>query len=115
MTAITVATVELTLGDKTFTLTPTLRALEQVCTRFGGIDQAMTACRSMNVQGLTQLVRIGAKASDADTKGLPELIYQAGLPTVAAEVVRFLAILMNGGRPLDEEEAAPTEEGQGEA
>ena len=109
------ATVELQLGEKSYTLTPTYRVLEAVSQRFGGHAKAIEAMSAMDVQAMVTVIRTAApKITDAEVKALPKLIFAAKMPRVAARLIEFLAILANGGEPLpkpgDEDQA---EEGAG--
>lgn len=106
------ANVELALGDKTYTLVPTYRALEQISQRFGGHVKAIESIRSLDVQAMVLVTKAGVpKLKDAEVKELPRLIYEAGVVKASVPLIQFLAVLANGGKPLpdgDEEEGGET-------
>lgn len=110
-----IATVELTLGENTYVLTSTYRALEQLSSRFGGGLKAIDAIGALNIQAMAQVIQIGTKMPDAEAKGLTKAIYAAGAGIVAKPLVEFIGIVLNGGKPIEEEAPAGDETDAGNA
>ena len=92
-------TVELTLGDKTYVLTPTFKVAERISQRFGGYLKAMESVTALDINAMVQIIQAGTpKITDAEVKELPRRLYEAKLPTAMAPIIDFLAIVANNGK-----------------
>lgn len=98
MTEINSPEVNLDLGGETLTLKCTLGAAQKISRHFGGLYPASQQVMSLSLEALVAVIRHGAGLTDAETKSLPEKVFQAGIGDVAAKAVIFLGYLNNGGR-----------------
>jgi len=105
--------VDITCGDVTYTLEPTLKAMRNISRQFGNFDAALDAVRRRNFDALRYVIVQGASLEGRDAKRVDEHIFRTGLLEVAAPCVDYLAILQNGGRPLGDAAADEDEENAG--
>lgn len=112
---IQVATVELALSGGTVTLQPTARALMEISKRFGSVTSALQQVIAMNSEAIVTIVRVGGRVGDQRAKVLAEEIFAYGLAECLAPVSRYIAILLNGGRPPKDEDDLEGREAEGNA
>jgi len=98
--------VKVRLGDREYTLTPSLGACMSL-SKNNGIVGAITRCRNLEMETIVEVLAAGLGRRSRD---LPELVYQAGAIKVMPACITFLSNLSNGGRPLREEDEK-TDEG----
>jgi len=101
--------VEIELDGETVTLKPSLRAAQAISRQSGGISAAVAAVGRFDFDAIVSVVTLGLGASDAEAKAIPEKIFVTGLTDLVGPVTKFLTIIANGGRPIDQnggEEAA---------
>lgn len=100
--------VTFTLAGGEVTLRPTPRAMEQISTAAGGLVPAINKLSNLDVGMVATVVNAGLlRSGDAARRTMAE-IHETGADSVAAECVRFVTALANGGRERDE---AAEEEG----
>jgi hypothetical protein len=91
-------TVEVTVGDETFTLKPTLKAMKAIEARHGGILPAMQSVGSANLSTICFIIAVGAGVNLAK-KGaidpIEEAVFEAGLNDVGAQVIPYLNGFLN--------------------
>lgn len=95
--------VQITLGDQTRTLRPTLRAARAISQQFGGFRQAFESVAKFDLDVFIGVITVGLGVSGSDAKEIPDLVWEAGMPDLTEPVSRYLSILANGGRPVDED------------
>lgn len=108
-------------GDEhRFELKPTFRAITAITNFFttpndtrGALQIARDRLAGQDIGAIAFIIRTGANLPDKQARDLPELIYQNGLDVdLIVPLIRYVAILANGGRPLpdDPDAAAEAEE-----
>lgn len=110
MSRVNYGTIEVKVGDETYTLKPTLKAMDKIQNRWpdGGLRGAISACSGLGARDLAFIVAAGAGVGSREAKDLPEDIFAEGTVRVAAPVIEYLSLLINPtGRedgPEEEEE-----------
>lgn len=106
--------VEITLNGKVETLRPTLAAAKRVNAQ-GGFAHVVGRIQAADLEAYILVVAAGLNKKTSDKIGdvsLEEAVYKTGLPALGAEVVKFVNLLANGGKPMESEGG---EGGSGEA
>jgi len=112
MSKLTDGEVAITLNGQDRFLRPTLKAMTNINRHFKGIANARTAIVDADFEGICVLLRFGLDLSDKEAAALPERVYRHGLTNdLLLPLVTYVAVLMNGGRPLPEDDGAPPKGG----
>lgn len=93
----------LELGDETYELRPTLKAMKKIQSRFGGIRGAMEALTQLNVEHVAAIVAAGANCVPREIPALEEAIFSHGITPVTEQVVPFVTALLNPNGDSDED------------
>ncbi len=101
--------VEIKLNGSVDTLRPTLAAAKRVNSH-GGFANVVNRLQAADLDFYIMVVAAGLNKKNADVE---DAVYRTGLPALGADVVKFVNILANGGKPFDTE--APQGDGTGEA
>lgn len=88
-------TVEISLGDETYVLKPTLGAVRAIEAHFGGLRGAAQAINLMSVDGCAAIVVGGAGLSGKDAETIAEKVWQAGVLDVSIKLNAYLVALYN--------------------
>lgn len=103
--------VELELDGETVTLKPTFRACSAI-TKMS--DRKMSGVfndvANLDMDVMAAVVALGLGLEGKDAKAIPEKVWRTGLVNLVDPLTRYLVIVSNGGRPLDdggEEDADP--------
>lgn len=107
MSRVDYGTVEITIGDETYTMTPTLDCVRKLKRwGLGSPLKAIEACREFEPDTLAIVVAAGAGKGQKQFEPLAQAIHDAGVVNVTAEVIEFLTMLLNptGKDKTDEEE-----------
>lgn len=102
--------VRLTLGDQEFELKPSLKAAQNVSSRYNGFMNAMQAVAANDLAAISYIVRQGVPLRAISTDDLNEAVYAAGTRNIMGEVIRYVNRLANGGKDPDLEEASGDED-----
>lgn len=87
--------VDVEIGDKTYTLTPSLRAMDRLNDEWvGGLRGALDKAEGFNARDLAKIVKIGA-ALDVELDELAEAVFDHGAMKVGPPVVAFVLSLLN--------------------
>lgn len=113
MSKITSGEVVITLDGEERTLKPTLNAATRVNNRFGGFTKALPEVSALNLDAFVYIIGQGLAAKDDEMKTMKEKVWRTGLADLVNPVGRFVMILANGGRDLDDDGAEPDEDGEG--
>lgn len=100
--------VEIDLDGETMMLKPSLKAAQTLSRQNGGISAAIQAVSKLEFDVLVQVITLGIGASDS--KQVAEKVWRTGMTTLAAPAIKYLSIIANGGRPLDDENRGGEEE-----
>lgn len=101
--------VEMELDGELITLKPTLKAALALSNGQGGIPAMVQRCINLEMDALCSVISHGLGVWSKD---IPEKVYKTGLFQVSGRCIRFLNVVSNGGRPLNDEEE---KEGDGTA
>lgn len=98
--------VEITLGDETYQMRPTMKAASAISRQYGGFLGAMQAVATMNLEAMQYIVRQGLtmKETRISTDDLNEAVWSAGAKNIADPIMKFVRVLQNGGRDPDLED-----------
>ncbi len=88
-----------------FQLKASVRAVLGVSDLDGGLTNVLVRIQKMDFRTYVAVVRIGLSADDKLSKRLNDLVFETGLLTLMEPLVKFVTLLMNGGKdPKDKEE-----------
>lgn len=98
--------VVITLDGQERILRPTLHAAMTVSKLSNGIVGAIQRVSTFDFDLVTQIIVLGLGMSNnaRESRDIPEKVYRTGLMDLVPDVVRYLTILSNGGRPPPSEE-----------
>lgn len=102
-----IGNVQIVIDGEEFFLKPTLKACMNLSRIAGGITLLNQKCVSYDFDTILQIIKEGL---GVNSKDLAEKVWKTGLINLAVPCIRFLHVLANGGRPLDEVEEEKTEE-----
>lgn len=85
-------------------LKPTLFAATRVSALTGGFAPAVDAVRNLNLEVMTTVIALGLGLTAHGAKDIPEKVFGTGAISLMAPVIRYINILANGGRPLENTE-----------
>lgn len=98
--------VTLKLGNEELELKPSIHAIKQVCSRHGGVLEAINKVSRLDFNTMIDIIFLGIPRSYNTPKErarLEEKIYMAGLSddtgSIAEAVMNYLKMLIRGGRP----------------
>jgi hypothetical protein len=95
---LTVPEVSIALSGETFTLKPTLGAAIGINAAFGGIHPAGQRAMAGDIIAIATIIRFGAGLDAKAEKELVGKVFAAGVTEASTGAMRFIGILMNGGR-----------------
>ncbi len=99
-------TVTVNLSDEVFTLTPTLKAVRAIESRFGGLRGASQAITSLSVDGCAAILVAGAGLDDKAAKAVPEQVWLHGVLDASTQLNAYLVALYNPrGKELGNDQA----------
>ncbi len=91
--------IEIKLNGKLETLRPSLSAAKRV-NASGGFAHVVNRVQAADLDFYILVVAAGLRKKNAEVE---EAVYRTGLPALGADVVKFVNILANGGRPFEPE------------
>lgn len=101
--------VEVTILGEEYTLVPTLRAAKAISAKYGGGMTAVNRISQMDIDVIIDIVASGLSLTPngikkfANEVGLEESIFQTGLFEISGPCVKYVHVLMNGGKPVGED------------
>jgi hypothetical protein len=105
-----IGNVDITLGDETITLKPSLRAAQQLSRQAGGLTEAIGRVGKLDLDTIVSTICVGSNKMDAKAMAdIAEKAWAQGIASLVEPVVRYLVILANGGKPPADEESSDTE------
>jgi hypothetical protein len=112
---ITAGETVVTLNGEDLVLRPTLRAVTQISRLYGGLAKARAELVAENLDAVVTILRLGTGMSDRDAKDLGERVYQNGITAqLLVALIKYVAVLGNGGKPLPDEPVDSAAQGDGE-
>jgi hypothetical protein len=94
--------VEIELDGEIRILKPSLQAAQAISRQKGGIMAAIRSAGDFDFDTIVNVIALGLGVSGKEARDLPEQVYSTGLPDLSGPVIRYLSIIANGGRPLDD-------------
>ncbi len=88
-------TVTVSLGDEEFVLSPTLKAVRAIESRFGGLRGASQAITALSVEGCAIILVAGAGLDEKAAKAVPEKIWLHGVLDASQQLNAYLVALYN--------------------
>lgn len=97
--------IDLETGEpETLTLKPTYRAATSINKHFGGYAAAIESVSKVDLDAFAEIIKYGVGFTPNGAKGLGERVWRTGSMTLAAPIVEFLSILINGGKPMGDKQ-----------
>lgn len=96
-------------GDEAV-MKPSLKAAQTISRQAGGVRAALQAVAGLDFDTIVHVIGLGIGAEGRDLKALPEKVYSTGLAELVAPVTRYLVIIANGGRPVDDTDGGEGDE-----
>lgn len=87
--------IEIQVFGETFTLQPTLGALQKLDRRFGSLRNAIEQCSALSLASLVDVICIGAGLEKKEARRVPDLVFNEGVVNVAGQVTEYLAKLLD--------------------
>lgn len=100
------ATVKIQLDGEEFELVPTLAAMEHLNKKYENFQSVYSRLASMNFDCYADVIIAGLlhMPKKADLNGTKQAVFEAGIIALMPSLVRFVSILLNGGREIKEGE-----------
>jgi len=96
------ARVIIELEGEEVTLTPSPDAIISLSAKYDGLGPLINALQRVNVQASVDVVVVGAGAKDKEAKTLANKVVREGVTKLMPQLLEFVFILANGGKPLKE-------------
>lgn len=113
MSKLTAGEMPVTLNDDELILKPTLRAMTAINRQFSGLANARQQLVAENFEAVVFILRYGLNLTDQAAKDLPDRVYQNGITgELLVALIKYVAILGNGGKPLPDEPVETGDEAQ---
>jgi len=101
---ITTGEMPVALNGVDLVLKPTLRAMTQISRQYGGLGKARSELVAENFDAIVFILRVGTGMSDRDARDLGDRVYANGITAeLLVPLIKYVAVLGNGGKPLDDE------------
>ena len=88
-------TLEVKVGERTLVLTPTLKAVRAIESRFGGLRAASEGLRAVGVNAVAIVLAAGAGLEGEELEELAEEVWQHGAADLVPPATKFLYALYN--------------------
>lgn len=96
--------VEVALDNRTVVLRPSLKAARTLNKRYGNFNNLLQALAQQDFEAIVSTFIVGTGAEGQTAKDLEEAVYSTGTLKVAGDAIKFVGILSNGGKPLDDDD-----------
>jgi hypothetical protein len=90
--------IDITLDGEKMQLTPSLSASMALCEKYGGLLVIADLVNVGHMHVATDIVWHGLVGNEMDRKEVAKKVYATGLSKLAPKLVRYIILLMNGGR-----------------
>lgn len=94
--------VEISLDGENVMLKPSLNACQAISRQSGGMSAAVAAVGRFDFDLIVSVVTLGLAATGDAAKSMPDKVWRTGLTDLVGPVTKYLMIIANGGRPVDE-------------
>lgn len=102
MGTVTAMPITVSVGGKTYELSPTIGAVRLINGVFGGLKPALDAVQALNFDAVAQIINAGTggKLKAKEVGAIGEALWTAeDRGDAMGATVEFLVTLLNGGRP----------------
>lgn len=97
--------VEITLNGTPRVLRPTLNAMQALSRSHNGLAGVRDALVRQDVDAVCNVLFHGMNLKESERKDLPKVVWKNGITgELLIALIKYVAILGNGGKPLDEDE-----------
>lgn len=91
--------VEIELDGEPIVLKPTLKAAQTLSRQADGLLGAVQRVSRFDLDTITQVIALG---SGQKVTEVADAVWRTGVTELAEPVIRYISVLSNGGRPVDE-------------
>lgn len=106
--------VEITLGDETLVLKPTIKAITGLSRYFGGLIKGVSQLQAGDIDAAAAVISFGLNLPDKESRRMPDRVAENGITGgLIASLITFVGVCSNGGKPMSEGEEADAGGGQG--
>ena len=104
-----------TIDDEDYTLKPTPHAIKTLSAQYDGLSGCLERLRRMDMNAFINVFNVGAQIKGQAAKELEPAICRTPMGELIGPLVEYVAVLMNGGRPLEnvEDDDSEAEAGNG--
>lgn len=93
-------------NGRTYTLRPYLGAAKGISAEFGGLLNAYSRIRTYDMAGMSRIVAYGLDMADPKhTEEVEQIVYDAGIRTLAEPLCAYIERLGNRGQPIEQPKA----------
>ena len=105
MSTLDAGDVKITLDDTEVTLKSTLRAVQMISAHFvpNGLAGARQALVAQDFNAAVAVIRHGLNLADTQAARLPERVWRNFNVPLVMQLIRYVSLLANGGKPLPDE------------
>jgi hypothetical protein len=100
------AEIDIVLDGEKMQLMPSLNAATKLCDKYGGLLVIADLINVGQINVASDVVWYGLSGDDMDRKEIARKVYNTGLSKLAKPLVRYVFLLMNGGREITLEKDA---------
>lgn len=105
--------VTITLDGDEYTLKPTLHAIKTLSANYEGLAGCLRRLQTMDFNAYVNVINIGTGAKGQAAKDMEASIFRTPVGDMVGPLVEYVAVLMNGGRPVETNDAASDEGDEG--
>lgn len=107
------------VGNKTYTLTPTINAARRIGQAFGGLRSALRKCIDIDIDACVGVIAAGADLTFDSQKELDaftsELFFNTARDDYESGLSEYLLIMLNGGKRPETDKPKPDEANEPDA
>lgn len=93
--------VTITIDGDDYTLKPTPYAIKTLSANYDGLTGCLDRLRRMDMNAFIYVINIGTGTKGQAAKDLEAAICRTPMGDLVGPLVEYVAVLMNGGRPLE--------------
>jgi hypothetical protein len=96
-----------------YTLKPTPNAIKTLSATYDGLTGCLDRLRRMDFNAFVNVINIGTNTKGQAAKDLEPHIFATPMGDLVGPLVEYVAVLMNGGRPLENVDSDDSEGDEG--
>lgn len=87
--------------EQTVTLKPSLEACQGLCRLHGNLSTTVGKVLNGDIDTITSVILLGMGSPGGQrARIIPKLVYETGVYALSADVIRFINVVANGGKPV---------------